>query len=374
MEEKADCSPLLNELGLSPFQQRFPWLGGDLQTLRDTFISENLPQGKSVPIQIPVPALPNGAYSSGHLLALLDLPEDSYSLKGLVLLLHGLGGSSKRLGLRRMGFSLLRAGFAVLRLNLRGADPGRNLAGGSYAAQCNSDLEPVLRRARELSEELGRQVVNSTGSLPLFGAGISLGGTILLNACFGTSDSQKTYKPVLDGLVCTSSPLDLEICSASIERPRNRFYQKWLLKRLVQQTIVDPFGISESEKELLFDVTKGTPLALTIREFDSAITASRWGYKDVDDYYSKASPLHNILKNGFKLPPTLLLQALDDPWVPAGTACDLALNKKYSDLSNLNIIITKNGGHNGFHGINGCWGDRLVESWFEKLISNLNSN
>jgi len=37
------------------------------------------------------------------------------------LLLHGLGGSSRRRGLRRMALTFINAGFAVLRLNLRGA-------------------------------------------------------------------------------------------------------------------------------------------------------------------------------------------------------------------------------------------------------------
>ena len=92
------------------------------------------------PILIDVPALASGAAEAGQLLALLDQPASTP--RGLVLLLHGLGGSSAREGLRRMGAALCEAGFSVLRLNLRGADPGRHLAGGTYAACCNSDLLP----------------------------------------------------------------------------------------------------------------------------------------------------------------------------------------------------------------------------------------
>ena len=106
----------------------------------------------------------------------------------LPLMIHGLGGSSRRLGLRRMASALVHAGFGVLRLNLRGADPGRHLAGGTYAAECNSDLVPVIIRARRICDLLGKQVDGLKGALPLFGAGISLGGTILLNACL-----QKKY-------------------------------------------------------------------------------------------------------------------------------------------------------------------------------------
>ncbi len=217
MARGVDNPQLRERLGVPSFEQRWPWIGGDLQTLRDTLREVDLPHDQGVPIEIPVPALPSGAAAAGSLLALLDLPEGDP--KGLVLLLHGLGGSSSREGLRRMGVALQAAGFAVLRLNLRGADPGRHLAGGTYAARCNSDLLPVIARARSLAA--GR---------PLLGAGISLGGTMLLNAALASPG-------VLDGLFCASSPLDLAACSASIERPRNRVYQRWLLKRLVRQTL-----------------------------------------------------------------------------------------------------------------------------------------
>ena len=107
----------------------------------------------------------------------------------------------------------------------------------------------------------------------------SLGGTMLLNAALASPG-------VLDGLFCASSPLDLAACSASIERPRNRVYQRWLLKRLVRQTLADPFGVSADEEAKL----QATP-PRSIREFDSAVTAPRWGFADVEAYYREASPL-----------------------------------------------------------------------------------
>ena len=121
---------LLRQLGVVPYQQRFPWIGGDLQTLRDTLRPVALPLDRGEPVPIAVPALASGAAAAGELLAFLDLPLSSSELastppRALVLLLHGLGGSSRREGLRRLGLTLQANGFAVLRLNLRGADPGR---------------------------------------------------------------------------------------------------------------------------------------------------------------------------------------------------------------------------------------------------------
>ena len=360
---------LLKQLGVESFQQRLPWIGGDLQTLRDTLRPVDLPIDQGEPVQIPVPALASGAAEAGELLAYLDRPlangKAAPTPEALVVVLHGLGGSSRREGLRRLTLSLQGAGFAVLRLNLRGADPGRHLAGGTYAAACNSDLLPVLERARHLAAALARETGRAQ-PLPLWGAGISLGGTMLLNACLDQGG-------ILDALFCASSPLDLAACSASIERPRNRIYQRWLLQRLVRQTLADPFGVTALEEQQLRDHPPRS-----IRAFDSAVTAPRWGFASVEDYYDGASPLPRLITSSKLLPPTLLLQALDDPWVPAASAIQLQASLAERQLSGpeqtLQIQLTARGGHNGFHspGDNlnhGCWSDRLACAWFNSRLS-----
>ena len=369
-----DDPQLLLQLGVSVYRQRWPWLGGDLQTLRDTLRPAAFPVDGGEPVQIPVPPLASGAADAGELLAYLDRPlrtgeggsstHPAIAPKALVVVLHGLGGSSRRQGLRRLTLSLQGAGFAVLRLNLRGSDPGRHLAGGTYAAACNSDLLPVLERARHLAAALALEAGLSK-PVPLLGAGISLGGTMLLNACLDQAGA-------LDALFCASSPLDLAACSASIERPRNKVYQRWLLQRLVRQTLADPFGVRASEERQLC----GNP-PRSIRAFDAAVTAPRWGFSSVDEYYLSASPLHRLAKSPQGLPPTLLLQALDDPWVPAASArqlqSSLAKRSAQGSQTPVEILLTARGGHNGFHGHGdnlslGCWSDRLALAWFNRSI------
>ena len=178
---------------------------------------------------------------------------------------------------------------------------------------------------------------------------------MLLNACL-------SVPRVLDGLFCASSPLDLADCSASIQRPRNRVYQRWLLKRLVRQTLADPFGVSAKELQDL----SGDSAPRTIRAFDTAVTAPRWGFEDVEAYYREASPLLHLIAGQYKLPPTLLLQALDDPWVPASAALSLADALKAT--SPIGLQFTQRGGHNGFHGRAGCWGDQLAAAWLGSIV------
>ncbi len=349
---------LLSDLGISPFKERIPWIGPDLQTLRDTFASDELPDVNSSEIRIKVPPLKSRKTGGGSLVAYLDKPSGVSALNGLVVLLHGLGGSTRRRGLTRMASALVQSNFAVLKLNLRGSDPCRNFVDGTYAAECNTDLIPVLRRAREISFQLTNDYQCSK-NIPIFGAGISLGGTILLNACM--SD-----KSLLDGLVCISSPLDLNECSSSIERPRNIIYQKWLLNRLIRQTLEDPFGIDEREKNALVKNKKDEKRKISnIRSFDNLITAPRWGYKDVEEYYAKASPLFSLIKNERSIPKTLFIQSKDDPWVPSLAAEKLMKKmKSFNDKKDNKFIFTDKGGHNGFHGVQGCWGDKVVSKWF----------
>jgi predicted alpha/beta-fold hydrolase len=350
---------LPQQLGLEPFRPRLPWIGADLQTLRDSLRPVRLPPDRGEPVELPAGRPPGvrPAEAGERLLALLDAPHAGQSTAlALVVLLHGLGGSSERKGLRRLGCTLQSEGFAVLRLNLRGADPSRALAPGTYAADSTADLLPALTAARRLAA--GR---------PLLAVGLSLGGTQLLNAALAAAG-------LVEGIACVSSPLDLEACSARIECRRNALYQRWLLQRLVRQTLADPFGLEVGERRALS--AAGGPR--TIRAFDAAITAPRWGYASVAHYYAEASPLARLLdpRRRAALPPTLLLHARDDPWVPAAATAELAA---LGPQPGLEVLLTRRGGHNGFHGvgdgvgdadgwIGGCWSDRLTARWLRRLL------
>jgi predicted alpha/beta-fold hydrolase len=331
---------------MDSFRQRWPWIGPDLQTLRDTLRPPRLGPDSAEPLAVTVAA-------GERLLLRCDpplRPAADQGLRGWVVLVHGLGGSAGSGGLRRLGRCLQAAGFGVWRLNLRGAGAGRPLAPGSYAGACNSDLLPVLADLR------GR-----VGGLPLLGAGLSLGGTVLLNAALARPD-------VLDGLVAVSSPLDLDGCALRIDQFRNRLYQRWLLAGLVRQTLADPFGVAQAERRVL----AGPGRPRSIRAFDAAITAPRWGYPSVDAYYAQASPLPQ-LRAGAPVPPVLLVHALDDPWVPAAAVRQLAADPPRG----VEVLLSRRGGHNGFHGVGdrragahaGSWADRRTVRWLEELVT-----
>lgn len=426
--------PLLERLGIEPFRQAFPWYGPDLQTARDTLLPP-------APLRARAERLLIALSGGGQLLAWLNLPPAPASPRALVLLVHGLGGDSDSPALARLTRLLLASGFAVLRLNLRGAGAGRGLAPGCYSAACAVDLLPVLPLARRLASQLAD---GSASPLPLLGVGHSLGGTILLNLCLqdGLEDRparQRRAEPsepdpagpqpagqhpegqqppgqepaapraagpdlaaqqrgpsgsngiplqrfsaapestardphggdgpaaaavprALDGLICLSSPLDLEASSRRIGAPRNALSHAWLLRRLIRQVLADPQPLPAAELEAL----QGPNAVRSLRQLDHRITAPRWGFASVEAYYRAASPLPKLLA-GAALPPTLLLQARDDPWVPS-EAIDTLMGHNLADGPSL--VLTARGGHTGFHGEGsalgrqlGSWADRLAVRW-----------
>jgi len=349
---------------LENFKQAFPWIGGDLQTIRDSFFLDFEITNNTEKVYIPIKNLNCDKSKRDYLLGLLEYPKKN-NFKGLVIVTHGLGGSTKRLGLRRIANKLLNDGFIVCKLNLRGAGSGRYLTNSNYSARCSKDILSVVDFLRnKFSQEINNLNV-SNKYFPVFGIGLSLGGTIFLNACLDYKSIKRKY--LFDGLACVSSPLDLLKCSNSIDRPRNFLYQKWLIRRLKRQVINSELFDKDFATQII--IKKRIRDIKTIREFDEKITAPSWGYKSVEDYYYQASPLTQIKKNAEKLPPCLFIHAKDDPWVPYEAIIEL---KKLFNDSNKKItcVISEKGGHNGFHSPKGCWSDNVVSNWI-KLFSNM---
>ena len=356
MEKNNTRSSLFSDfLKNKPFLEVLPWIGGDLQTLRDTFVIDFDKSKKNEKILFPINKILSEYFECDYLLGFLELPDKLNTLKGFVIVTHGLGGSTKRFGLRRISRKLAKNGFGVLKLNLRGAGPARYLAKGNYCARCSSDVISAIRYFKNLIN-LEFKDLNKKNNLPIYGVGLSLGGTILLNACLDYEENNR--EKLLDGLACVSSPLDLSSCSLCIEKSRNYIYQKWLLHRLKNQ-LWD--GFNDEGKILNNEELRKKIRALkSIREFDQKFTAPSWGFDSLEDYYVKASPIFRIQNSIKKLPQMLFIHAKDDPWVPYNTT----LNLRGKFIDKFTIFITEKGGHNGFHSINGCWSDEVVKNWF----------
>jgi uncharacterized protein len=313
------------ELTLPAFQPRWPWIGGDLQTVRNWLVKPKPPLDIWPTVRLDF----DMADGTGDVLhGLLQRPTEDRE-HPLVLLVHGLTGSSASSYIRVTTWHLLRAGYPVLRLDLRGAGIGRGRTRHFYHAGRSADLERVLL---SLDPALARHGVVTVG--------YSLGGNVVLKYLA----EQGAAAPVMAG-VAISAPIDLHAAQLRLAAPRNRAYHRHML--------------GEMKRERSQDVDDRIR---TILDFDNRVVAPNNGFKDALDYYrhSSAGPMLGAIRR-----PTLVIHAADDPWIPI----DAYRGISWSANPHLLPHLMKSGGHVGFHGrgLTMPWHDAALLRFLECL-------
>ncbi len=312
------------------FRERAPWFGGDLQTLRNVLrgAPRDLPGGERLLL----------AVSGGdRLAARLDRPAGPFS-RPLIVLVHGLGGSETSGSVVASMRHLVSQGWPVLRLNLRGALPSRPTAAGHYHAGRTGDLADSLRG---LPAELTRHGIVLNGQ--------SLGGNLVLKFMGEGGHGL----PVL-GAVAVSSPIDLAATCAKMLTPRNFVYQRYMLEAMKCDALAPGAAVSATERAAI-------AAARNVYEFDDRFIAPRFGYRDAGEYYESNAAKHFLA--GITQP-TLILHALDDPWIPA--SCYTAID--WPRLPVIESVLTPRGGHLGFHsrGSRVPWHDQVTAWWLAR--------
>ncbi|MET1028874.1 MAG: alpha/beta fold hydrolase [Dongiaceae bacterium] len=303
---------------LPRFVPRFPWIGGDLQTLRNLLRPPKLElarwPGESIAFAM---ADGTGDQLIGEVHRPSAAPGETLPTRPLVILLHGLTGSMDSTYIQVSAMHLLRAGFPVLRLNLRGAGPSRGKTQAFYHAGRSADLHEVIRRLD------GRLASNGICLV-----GYSLGGNIVLKYMA----ERGSLAPIM-AAVSVSAPIDLAATQRRIGAWRNRRYHD----------------------SLLIDMKLERPCPDDIRSifaFDNHVVAPANGFVDAADYYrqSSAAPMLGAIRR-----PTLLIHAENDPWIPAAMYREI----DWSAHRRLRLLMPRSGGHVGFHG----WG--LDRPWHD---------
>ena len=309
------------------FEVRAPWIGPDLQTLRNFLLPQPRIETTSISIKLPM--------SDGDILvASLNMSADPRK-RPLIILVHGLTGSENSVNIISAANYLVQKSWRVLRLNLRGAIPTRPLAKGHYHAGKTEDL-------REALNQLPSQVLNYGIIL----IGHSLGGNLVLKFLGeGLRD-----KNILGG-VAISSPLMLRDTCTQMMKPRNFFYHRHILNAMKEEALAPGAELSLSQIEAITS-------ARSIYDFDHNFIAPLFGYQDADDYYVNNSSgrfLGGINK------PTLIIHALNDPWIPQKAY----LETQWDLYRTIQTKITKSGGHLGFHGKSNkiAWHNLATHDW-----------
>lgn len=328
----SDGSALLAAQGakLQPFRERPPWIGRDLQTLRNIICGAppELPGGERLLLEV----------SGGDRLpARLDRPGPS-GTRPLIVLVHGLAGSETSGSIVMSARHLLGLGWPVLRLNLRGSIPSRPTAGGHYHAGRTEDLTQALRG---LPADLARHGIILIGQ--------SLGGNLVLKFMGEGGHGL----PVL-GAVAVSVPLDLAATCALMLTLRNFPYERYMLAAMKRDALAPGAAVSPAERAAI-------AAAKNVYEFDDRFIAPRFGYRNAGHYYEANAARHFLA--GIARP-TLILHALDDPWIPA--SCYTAI--EWQRLLQIEAVLTPRGGHLGFHGQGSLipWHDQVTARWLAR--------
>lgn len=250
------------------------------------------------------------------------LSSDSAHKPGtLCVLFHGLEGSAQSHYALAFAAWCKTHGLAFAVPHFRGCSGEINRAPRAYHSGDYEEIGWILARFRE--------------QLPhhrIFAVGVSLGGNALLRYAeeAGLSASRE-----VSAVCAISSPLDLVASGAAISRGFNRqVYTRMFLRSMKPRALA-----KLAQHPGLFDRSK-LMAARDLYEFDNVFTAPLHGFKNTEDYWTRASSKPQLQRIQI---PALVINARNDPFMPAS-----ALPLQAHAGTHVTLEQPEHGGHVGF--------------------------
>lgn len=241
--------------------------------------------------------------------------------KRLYVLFHGLEGSSNSHYAKAFMTTVQQQSdaFGVV-VHFRGCSGELNRLPRAYHSGDSTEIDWVLRRISELYPQA-----------TIFVSGVSLGGNALLK---WLGEQGQHASSLVKAATAVCSPMDVKACGLNLQIGFNMFYTRLFLLTLKKKSLAKLARFPG-----LFDA-KAMHASRNLYEFDNVVTAPLHGYKDTEDYWLNASS-KPLLKN--IAVPTLILNSLNDPFIPANS---LPKEHEVSKFVQLEYPLT--GGHVGF--------------------------
>ena len=265
-----------------------------------------------------------------------------------LLLLHGLEGSIESSYIQGLLTQYATTDWRVGVMHFRGCSgvPNRKLR--SYHSGDTTDLHYVLHQLKHQG--------------PLFVAGFSLGGNVLLKYLGEQGDDC-----IIDAAIAVSVPFDLDAAAKRLDKGLSKCYRWYLIRELKRKTRMKMAQFPDYEwisDEALAQIK-------SFVDFDHLLTAPVNGFASGKAYYDECSCgqfLAHIKK------PTLVIHAEDDPFM---TPDAIPTSESLSDW--VTLELSDNGGHMGFLRHNGSGGldrylDDRIPDWFEDRAARLLAN
>jgi predicted alpha/beta-fold hydrolase len=214
----------------------------------------------------------------------------------VVVLFHGLEGSSRSHYAAALMHAVRKRGWRGVVPHWRGCSGEPNRLRRAYHSGDHEEVGWMLGAIRAV-----------IGTAPAFAVGVSLGGSALLNWLGREGALSRTW---LAAAASVSAPLDLVAAGRAIDRGWNRLYALNFLRTLIPKAL----GKARRLPGLL------DPAAIrrvrSLRAFDDLVTAPLHGFRDALDYWTRASSQPHL--GAIELP-ALVLNARNDPFIPAGS-------------------------------------------------------
>lgn len=244
----------------------------------------------------------------------------SAGVRPLLVLFHGLEGSSNSHYARTMMHAANEAGWDGAVIHFRGCSGEPNRLPRAYHSGDSHEIDWILRRIKV-----------SQPTRPVYAVGVSLGGNALLK---WLGEQETAAAPIVEAAAAVSAPFDLAACGHHLARGFNTVYTRYFLQTL------KPASFAKLKRfPGLFD-ERALRKARTLYQFDDLVTAPLHGFAGADDYWHRASSKPWL--GGIRVP-TLLLNARNDPFLPAHA---LPIAGQVSDA--VLIDFQQEGGHVGF--------------------------
>jgi uncharacterized protein len=229
----------------------------------------------------------------------------------LCLYFHGLTGSFESNYMQRGAYFCLQENLNAGLVNFRGSGCVEKKSKRPYHSGLIEDLEDIM--AFIFENKLASKIIL---------IGHSLSANLILKYMATISNNN-----IILGAVAISPPCEIANCVKKMRDTPLQLFDRFFVKEITTLAKINGFKFKIDSSKLK-----------KLKDVDEYFTAWNWGFTSADHYYDVASSISDLPQITIN---THILTALDDPIVDSTWATNY-------HHKNLNITITKNGGHVGF--------------------------
>lgn len=276
----------------------------------------------------------------------IDLDFSTVKSDSLILLIHGLEGSSESKYMTSHVKHFNRIGFDSVCFNLRGCSGEDNLILPTYHSGKTEDLDFVVDF-----------LLNNYKYKNIIIIGFSLGGNLTLKYL---GEKGNSISSTLKAGFAVSVPIHIASAEKEMDKLKNKVYMEVFFKTMKNKVLekAHKFPEYKLDKDKLFKATK-------FKHLEHLYTVPVFGFKNPEDYWEKASSKPYILKSKI---PTFLINSLDDSFL--SKECFPFEEAKKSDY--FFFEPTKFGGHCGFMSSfkpkENTWLEKRIEYYIREIV------